>query len=292
MHAVCPRLPVPSQVRWLCSVMQNTIYRVDVGLGPPHLESMFHALRQCTATNGWHSQTHHRERTNSFNTRPSTSVGAPRSWHHKVAMHQQISTACTQSSQHNVSANRSAPACSLQLTDSLNSSATACHLRLQHRIHSRAGYCPDGYSINAQRGTRQRTRQPSCTADATSSQHSLLEGDLPTPLPVPHEPVLLQEVLEFFAGVQLGTFMDGTLGAGGHAAAITAQHQVDCHPITYTSGCITLRPLPNMQHSYRPISSSAINWDRVQGFKLCRPAVPFFGLLLSDTPAPDRVHWI
>jgi len=37
--------------------------------------------------------------------------------------------------------------------------------------------------------------------------------------------VLLQEVLECFREVRLRTFVDGTLGAGGHAAAIASQNQ-------------------------------------------------------------------
>jgi 16S rRNA (cytosine1402-N4)-methyltransferase len=39
-----------------------------------------------------------------------------------------------------------------------------------------------------------------------------------------HTPVLLREVLEIFAGKQLRTFFDGTLGAGGHARAILEAH--------------------------------------------------------------------
>lgn len=39
-----------------------------------------------------------------------------------------------------------------------------------------------------------------------------------------HESVLLQEVLEGFREVHLATFVDGTLGAGGHSRAILAAH--------------------------------------------------------------------
>ncbi|MBX7066191.1 MAG: 16S rRNA (cytosine(1402)-N(4))-methyltransferase RsmH [Parachlamydiales bacterium] len=39
-----------------------------------------------------------------------------------------------------------------------------------------------------------------------------------------HIPVLLREVLEVFAGQNLRTFFDGTLGAGGHAKAILEAH--------------------------------------------------------------------
>lgn len=40
----------------------------------------------------------------------------------------------------------------------------------------------------------------------------------------PHVSVLLREVLEAFAGVQLEVFFDGTLGAGGHARALLEAH--------------------------------------------------------------------
>eukprot|EP00897_Mesotaenium_endlicherianum_P010188 jgi/Mesen1/9198/ME000591S08510 len=40
----------------------------------------------------------------------------------------------------------------------------------------------------------------------------------------PHLPVLLREVLASFQGKKLTTFVDGTLGAGGHASAILASH--------------------------------------------------------------------
>ncbi len=39
-----------------------------------------------------------------------------------------------------------------------------------------------------------------------------------------HIPVLLKQVLEAFRGCNLGTFLDGTIGAGGHASAILQQH--------------------------------------------------------------------
>ncbi len=46
-----------------------------------------------------------------------------------------------------------------------------------------------------------------------------------TPSPVsPHISVLLHEVLSFFEGRLLSVFVDGTLGAGGHAAALLASH--------------------------------------------------------------------
>ena len=45
--------------------------------------------------------------------------------------------------------------------------------------------------------------------------------ELPAP---PHVPVLLHDVLAFYKDRVLRSFVDGTLGAGGHAAALVAQH--------------------------------------------------------------------
>lgn len=39
-----------------------------------------------------------------------------------------------------------------------------------------------------------------------------------------HQPVLCEEILSLFEGCQLQAFVDGTLGAGGHAALILAAH--------------------------------------------------------------------
>ncbi|MBI5272593.1 MAG: 16S rRNA (cytosine(1402)-N(4))-methyltransferase RsmH [Chlamydiia bacterium] len=39
-----------------------------------------------------------------------------------------------------------------------------------------------------------------------------------------HQPVLLQEVLKIFEGVELRVFFEGTVGAGGHAQAILGAH--------------------------------------------------------------------
>lgn len=43
-------------------------------------------------------------------------------------------------------------------------------------------------------------------------------------MPAPHISVLMQPILESFSDSELGTFIDGTLGAGGHASAILAAH--------------------------------------------------------------------
>lgn len=40
----------------------------------------------------------------------------------------------------------------------------------------------------------------------------------------PHVPVLMRQVLECFQGVRLRAYVDGTMGAGGHASAVVRAH--------------------------------------------------------------------
>ncbi len=47
---------------------------------------------------------------------------------------------------------------------------------------------------------------------------------------MPHKPVLLNEILESFSGLEIKVFVDGTLGAGGHAEALLAAHpEIECY---------------------------------------------------------------
>jgi 16S rRNA (cytosine1402-N4)-methyltransferase len=41
---------------------------------------------------------------------------------------------------------------------------------------------------------------------------------------MPHIPIMVGEMLNFFKDVKIRTFFDGTLGAGGHAKAILEAH--------------------------------------------------------------------
>lgn len=41
---------------------------------------------------------------------------------------------------------------------------------------------------------------------------------------LPHIPIMVEEVLFYLNGLKIGTFFDGTLGAGGHAKAILEAH--------------------------------------------------------------------
>lgn len=45
-----------------------------------------------------------------------------------------------------------------------------------------------------------------------------------------HVPILVSECLEFFGDSEIKVFVDGTLGAGGHARAIlTAHPEIECY---------------------------------------------------------------
>ncbi len=68
-------------------------------------------------------------------------------------------------------------------------------------------------------------------------------------MPRPHIPVLMDEILQGFAPVHLCQFIDCTLGAGGHAAAILAAHQeiekfigIDQDPLACRLAKETLQP--------------------------------------------------
>jgi MraW methylase family len=96
-------------------------------------------------------------------------------------------------------------------------------------------------------GSRSRStcaQAPPGTASAAADQ-AAPSADHGSAAPAQHTPVLLDEVLGFFADVRLRTFVDGTLGAGGHACAIAAAHQVWCflHPrclllLRHTAHCM------------------------------------------------------
>lgn len=68
----------------------------------------------------------------------------------------------------------------------------------------------------------------------------------------PHKPVLLQDILAFFADLRLSTFVDGTVGAGGHAHAILQAHPeitafigIDQDPVALEIAKNTLVPWKN-----------------------------------------------
>jgi 16S rRNA (cytosine1402-N4)-methyltransferase len=68
-------------------------------------------------------------------------------------------------------------------------------------------------------------RAPRRRAAAAAAAATAAAAAAPRAAPEPHVPVLLEEVLSFFAGRRLSVYVDGTLGAGGHAAAVARAHR-------------------------------------------------------------------
>ena len=94
---------------------------------------------------------------------------------------------------------------------------TACSTPSPSRVCTAGGAKSLGASAEAALG------ELSAAADQAAPSP---EPGLAASQPAQHTPVLLAEILGFFADVRLRTFVDGTLGAGGHACAIAAAHQV------------------------------------------------------------------
>lgn len=205
-------------------------------LGPPRLELMSHTSCRFTATPGRQSNPRQRQWMHLLNFHTSEARTPHRSCHTTAMASQHCLKRSVNSSLLCMSASRSAPACSHQLTGRSCSSYPSCHHPVQHALHTQVGRGQHSF-ISGQRGYKQRTKQRISAADATTldpSPQSPPDSETITSSPAPHEPVLLQEVLEFFSSVKLGIFIDGTLGAGGHSAATAAQHQVSSCTIIYT----------------------------------------------------------
>ena len=63
-----------------------------------------------------------------------------------------------------------------------------------------------------------RRARPICSAT--------LEKAATLPASQPHEPVLVEEIVSHFSGRRLDTFVDGTIGAGGHALALLSRCEI------------------------------------------------------------------
>lgn len=83
------------------------------------------------------------------------------------------------------------------------------------RAFTRRGVKAPSHGLPRQRHSRQGCK---ATSTSTDKLHTPIAS---TPL---HIPVLLEEVLGVFADRSLPVFVDATLGAGGHAAALLAAH--------------------------------------------------------------------
>ncbi len=83
----------------------------------------------------------------------------------------------------------------------------------------------------------------------------------------PHIPVMMDEMLEYFADVSIKVFFDGTLGAGGHAKAM-----LEAHPeIEMYIGCdqdpmalaIAKENLSAFEHKIKFIHGNFLNLDQM-----------------------------
>jgi hypothetical protein len=100
-------------------------------------------------------------------------------------------------------------------------------LRLSHRTCCGAG--PRSPTFVSRQGTgihgSPRHQWLGCAAQRTLAAASAeqLSPAVPASQP-PHVSVLLHEVLGFFEGLRVETYVDGTLGAGGHASEMLRHH--------------------------------------------------------------------
>ncbi len=87
------------------------------------------------------------------------------------------------------------------------------------------------------------------------------------PETAPHIPVMMNEMLEYFAGSSIKVFFDGTLGAGGHAKAM-----LEAHPeIEMYIGCdrdpmalaIAKENLSAFEHKIKFIHGNFLNLDQM-----------------------------
>lgn len=238
MRAFYPQLQVTSLAHKLNYTIRDTFCRVvsASSLEPPRLESMSHTSCRFIATPGRQSSTNHRQWMHLLNIH-TTEAGTPHRSCQTTAMAPQHSLKrSVNSSLLCISASRSAPACSHQLTGRSYSSYPSFHHPVQHALQTRVGLGQHSF-VSGQCRYKHSTKQRISAAAATTldpSPQSPPNSETITSSPAPHEPVLLHEVLEFFSGVKLGIFIDGTLGAGGHSAATAAQHQVRSYILILT----------------------------------------------------------
>lgn len=122
-----------------------------------------------------------------------------------------------------------------------------------------------------------------------------LTPDPQSPIPDPHVPVLLSEVLDGLRVVAGGVYIDGTVGAGGHATAILEQAEgvrllgLDVDPVALGIAGERLRPYIE-QGRVRLVQSNFERLDEVaqaEGFSPTDGALLDLGVssMQLDTPA-------
>ena len=95
-------------------------------------------------------------------------------------------------------------------------------------VRTRQARCGGGaWRVRGARLTRRLARPWSSSASSRVSRgrlHRASAGKAVDADGAPHVSVMLEEILECFADVETRTHVDGTLGAGGHAAAMITRH--------------------------------------------------------------------
>lgn len=80
--------------------------------------------------------------------------------------------------------------------------------------------------------THTRHRPATMCLQRVSTREPAAATEIASPLPdadnYPHISVLLNPILDFFKPIKMRTYVDGTLGAGGHACAV-----MNSHPVSY-----------------------------------------------------------
>lgn len=101
-----------------------------------------------------------------------------------------------------------------------------------------------------------------------------------TPDDPPHIPVMLEEALRYLKPREGGRYVDGTLGAGGHAKALLKAHRsievigIDRDAAAVDAASNSLREFGSRVHPFRgsyidmPQYVAEIGWDRVDGVLL------------------------
>ncbi len=90
-------------------------------------------------------------------------------------------------------------------------------------------------------------RAPAASASATPAASAAAQPPAPSsspspsasaePYPYPHVPVMLREVLDAFAPLHVTSYLDCTLGAGGHASEMVAAHPVRSRGLQQAGAC-------------------------------------------------------
>lgn len=84
--------------------------------------------------------------------------------------------------------------------------------------------CFVNYHFSASSNSRSRATSEAATASQEIRKQKQQDEQDPADSAAPHVPVLIEEIMGFFQDINVRVYVDGTLGAGGHASRVVAQH--------------------------------------------------------------------